>query len=746
MATTARYGSLPFAEQVEFFRRKLNVNTRAWTDVYEAQHDVAFMVAGANRDDLVADFREAVGKAIADGATLSDFRRDFDRIVAKHGWDYTGGRNWRSRVIYETNLRQSYNAGRWEQLQQLKSVRPYWRYRHSDAVEVPRPIHLSWDGLVLHADDPWWHTHFPANGWGCFLPGTRVSGDLQIGLKAFYSGIAVEIETQRGSRLRVTANHPILTGRGWLAANEVNEGDELLHCVGRINATLAVVIDDKQPPSRVEDAFDTLTTQGCRVAQVAPLDLHGDAQFGKPEIHVAGSDRQLRQRHQSSTLHFCEQGPFETTDAGKLHLSAPAAGAALRHSGGHDAATAQDVIDSTLAQTGDASNLSNRGIGAEVVRDNLLLDRVIGSPGGTPRSAELALDQDAVLADSLPTQFLGGAHAADHQSMPAEQSIDGLPIAPVLYRQLLDGNPGLVAADKVIAIRKFKWTGHVFDFQTSSHLIVAEGLVVHNCQCYVEGLNARDLKRMGKDGPDPAPPVVMETVVIGQRSPGGPRTVQVPEGIDPGFGYAPGRSLGGDGGGVRGLDTPPSPLILIEQTAQSALHKTMRLPAIAAAESAAQYLALPRVTAALDAGYAAWQAAAIAESPVAASYIVGALTPAITAEAAAAAVAIAIDQAQLVAAAQRTLAASQTVAELAQLPSLLRASAAVVLDAGNGRLLYVAREQLRRNRGRSVVTVRMHSGVQGGANTFESAELVNLAELRAGIADGRLRLLSGSLD
>lgn len=159
------YGSLPFAEQIEFFRRKLNVNTQAWTDVLEAEHDVAFMVAGANRDDLVADFREAVRKAIEDGATLEDFRKDFDRIVTTHGWDYNGGRNWRSRVIYETNLRQSYNAGRWAQLQKLGL--PYWRYRHNDAVETPRPLHQSWDKLVLVANDPWWHTHYPANGWGC---------------------------------------------------------------------------------------------------------------------------------------------------------------------------------------------------------------------------------------------------------------------------------------------------------------------------------------------------------------------------------------------------------------------------------------------------------------------------------------------------------------------------------------------------------------------------------------------------
>jgi hypothetical protein len=167
MPSGVAYGSLPFKEQIAFFRGKQNVLTDAWTDVWEAEHDHAFMVAGANRIDLLADLRGAVDRAIADGTGLEAFRRDFDQIVAKHGWAYNGGRNWRTRVIFETNMRTSYAAGRYAQLQALKSVRPFWRYRHSDAVAHPRPMHLAWNNLVLHADDPWWHTHYPPNGWGC---------------------------------------------------------------------------------------------------------------------------------------------------------------------------------------------------------------------------------------------------------------------------------------------------------------------------------------------------------------------------------------------------------------------------------------------------------------------------------------------------------------------------------------------------------------------------------------------------
>ena len=159
----------PWDAQLNYFRQKLNLGTERWTDIMKSQHDKAFVVAGAMASDLLEDLRQAVDKAVAGGSTLADFRRDFDKIVAERGWEYNGSRDWRSRVIYQTNLASSYAAGRWQQLTDpdMLKVRPYWRYKHSDSVLRPRPQHLAWNGLILRADDPWWQIHFPPNGWGC---------------------------------------------------------------------------------------------------------------------------------------------------------------------------------------------------------------------------------------------------------------------------------------------------------------------------------------------------------------------------------------------------------------------------------------------------------------------------------------------------------------------------------------------------------------------------------------------------
>lgn len=159
---------LPFKEQETFFQNKLNIPTRKWDDLWKDQHAKGFMVAGAYKADILTDFRSAVDKAITKGTTLEEFRKDFDNIVSKHGWSYNGSRNWRSEVIYSTNVRQAYNAGRWVQLtdpEQLQ-VLPYLTYKHGDS-RVPRLHHLAWNGITLPANDPWWNDHFPQNGWGC---------------------------------------------------------------------------------------------------------------------------------------------------------------------------------------------------------------------------------------------------------------------------------------------------------------------------------------------------------------------------------------------------------------------------------------------------------------------------------------------------------------------------------------------------------------------------------------------------
>ncbi|MQX36827.1 PBECR2 nuclease fold domain-containing protein [Roseospira navarrensis] len=163
---------LPFAEAIDFLAGKARLPTQAWTDLREGAHARSFVVAGATTDALVADFHRSIRSAIENGTTLETFRQDFDTIVTKHGWSYKGGRNWRSRVIYDTNMRMARAAGHWDRIERQRQREAeagrtlYLRY-----VAVmdgrTRDEHKAWHGTVLPADHPWWRAHYPPNGWGC---------------------------------------------------------------------------------------------------------------------------------------------------------------------------------------------------------------------------------------------------------------------------------------------------------------------------------------------------------------------------------------------------------------------------------------------------------------------------------------------------------------------------------------------------------------------------------------------------
>lgn len=164
-------GTLTFKEAQEFLRQKVSLPSKVWTETLHQAHDRAFVVAGADSVALVEDLRKALDRAINEGGGLNAFRQSFDEIIERTGWDYNGGRNWRTRVIYDTNLRTAHQAGRLKQMRDPDVVkqRPYWKYVHAETREPkqPRDEHVALDGMVFAWDDPIWDFIFPPNGWKC---------------------------------------------------------------------------------------------------------------------------------------------------------------------------------------------------------------------------------------------------------------------------------------------------------------------------------------------------------------------------------------------------------------------------------------------------------------------------------------------------------------------------------------------------------------------------------------------------
>jgi len=168
------FTKLPFKEAQDFLRQKVSLPTKTWRDIQDGMHSRAFVIAGAQKTELLGDIRASLQKALDEGKTLNDFKKDFRKTVQAHGWNYKGSEGWRTGVIFNTNMRTAFSAGNEAQLQRTKKTRPYARYLAGLSAE-PRPEHLGWHGTILPIDHSWWSTHTPQNGWGCKCKKVSVS-------------------------------------------------------------------------------------------------------------------------------------------------------------------------------------------------------------------------------------------------------------------------------------------------------------------------------------------------------------------------------------------------------------------------------------------------------------------------------------------------------------------------------------------------------------------------------------------
>lgn len=182
---------LPPEEALAFFREKGFITSFAWQEVWQAEHEAGFTVAKMLDVDLLRDVRDAVDTAIANGETFAQFRSKLEPLLVEKGWwgraqmvdPQTGetklvqlGSPRRLRTIFRVNMQTAYAAGDWAQIQENADTAPYLLY---DAIDDrrTRTQHRLWDGTVLRADDPWWQSHRPPNGWNCRCGTIQLSAD-----------------------------------------------------------------------------------------------------------------------------------------------------------------------------------------------------------------------------------------------------------------------------------------------------------------------------------------------------------------------------------------------------------------------------------------------------------------------------------------------------------------------------------------------------------------------------------------
>jgi hypothetical protein len=322
----------------------------------------------------------------------------------------------------------------------------------------------------------------------CFPAGVVVSGPRTLAAtRRWYEGELVILTTASGEELPATGNHPILTRRGWVAANLIQEGDEVVRSLRPEGATPLVVPDHQQMPSRIEDVWAAESVTGVlRGVPTSAEDFHGDGGHG--EVDVVGSNRLLWGETEAALAQqLCEE-VFTVGSLDPLGILLAAHGGDLQGVA-RDGLSAHGLVgslgDPGLLRIGHLGHAQGIGLGG-VAEMNASLLQV--APHDRPHDA--VPDGDGLLA--FPA-FVGADEIFDGQGYGDSPRWDALGSQGSVEDALADTRVGLdllgrlagqVELDCIVEVRRVGWSGHVYDLNSAEGWFSANGLIVSNCQCY----------------------------------------------------------------------------------------------------------------------------------------------------------------------------------------------------------------------------------------------------------------------
>lgn len=151
-----------------------------WRDVWQEEHALQFTVSRLANLDILEAMRAGILSSVKGDSSRRDWAKNAKELLMQAGWwgkqsvtDPATGETVsttfnaaRLKLIFDTNTRMAYSAGRWQRIERNKDTHPYVRYITKRDERV-RGLHRSWDNLTLLVDHPFWRTHTPPNGWRC---------------------------------------------------------------------------------------------------------------------------------------------------------------------------------------------------------------------------------------------------------------------------------------------------------------------------------------------------------------------------------------------------------------------------------------------------------------------------------------------------------------------------------------------------------------------------------------------------
>jgi hypothetical protein len=143
----------------------------------------------------------------------------------------------------------------------------------------------------------------PPLHYGCFPGDVTVApiGGVAALSKRHYEGEIVVVRTASGHIFSCTPNHPVLTDRGWLAAELLDESCRVVRHFGGQEPFTGVEVEPQHGPACFEQVFRSFREAFAEHrVQGSAADFHGDGSNG--EIHVVWANSTLSTFKRDSTF------------------------------------------------------------------------------------------------------------------------------------------------------------------------------------------------------------------------------------------------------------------------------------------------------------------------------------------------------------------------------------------------------------------------------------------------------------
>lgn len=423
-----------------------------------------------------------VMRSITTGAGMADLVP----AILKHGAETTK----RAALIARDQTSKATTAINRARMQGLGIKQFEWL--HSGGGKEPRPLHEAYSGQIFDLDNPpviderTGERGLPGQLINCFTGSTKVS--LANGCRNLWryrhDGEIVRLSVMGDLILEATPNHPVLTGRGWLPAHEVQEGDYLASSRAYGEGVIGA-----------QDAEDTVTFRDLHIALVlsgntetvraaGEFDFHGD--IPKHDVDSVTVEQDLSLRLKTGGRQEVEKLVLASADRGRFHPSAGMVAQVL-HSLGAGVAAEGDAFFTAKGVHADKVGLAavsqNNPVTVEHVTDDLARTAVEVGDGQDAHAPFVHLDNSSTLSPTFRSGFLRREDIARLVAADRFSKVGGTDL--MALAKTLEAFPFVKGFHRVSDKSVVVFSGHVYTMETDEgwYPLASTETVSKNCRC-----------------------------------------------------------------------------------------------------------------------------------------------------------------------------------------------------------------------------------------------------------------------